>query len=196
MPRFVIGGDRLLLAREDLFPLGPHEDLVAGVVEVGHLDLFLVVAAGPQRGLVDEVADVGPGQPYRAGGEPLEVDVVGQRNAAGVDAEDRQAALVGGAIDRDVAVETARPKQGRIEHVGPVRGGHHDHRLGLREPVHLAEDLVERLLALVVSAADAGAAMPADGVDLIDEEDAGRAFLGGGEQVADPPGARRRRTSG
>ncbi len=100
--------------------------------------------------------------------------------------EDCQAALVGGAIDRDMAVETARPQQGRIEHVGPVRGGHDDHGLGLREAVHLAEDLVERLLAFVVSAAHAGAAMPADGVDLVDEEDAGRAFLGRGEQIADP----------
>ena len=47
-------------------------------------------------------------------------------------------------------------QQGRIEHVGPVRGGHHDHRLGLREAVHLAEDLVERLLAFVVAAAEPG----------------------------------------
>ena len=189
MARLVVGGNRLLLAREDFFPLGAHEDLVAGVVEVGHFDFFLVVATGPKGGLVDEVADVGPGQPDGTGGEPLQVNVLGQGNAAGVDAEDCQAALVGGAIDRDVAVEAARPQQGRIEHVGPVRGGHDDHGLGLREAVHLAEDLVERLLAFVVSSAHAGAAMPADGVDLVDEEDAGRAFLGGGEQIADAAGA-------
>ena len=41
------------------------------------------------------------------------------------------------------------------------------------EAVHLAEDLVERLLALVGAAADAGAAHAADGVDLVDEQ-AGR----------------------
>ena len=35
--------------------------------------------------------------------------------------------------------------------------------------VHLAEDLVERLLAFVGAAADAGAAHPADGVDFVDE---------------------------
>ena len=87
-----------------------------------------------------------------------------------------------------MAVETAGPQQGRIEHVGPVRGGHDDHRLGLREAVHLAEDLVERLLAFVVSAADAGAAMAADGVDLVDEEDGGGVFLGRVEQVADAAG--------
>ena len=185
----VVGGHRLLLAGEHLVALGAHEDFVAGVLEVGHVDAVLVVAAGPERGLVDQVADVGAGQADGAGGEPLQVDVVGQRHVARVDLEDGQPALVGGPIDRDVAVEAAGAQQGRIEHVGPVRGGHDDDRLGLGEAVHFAEDLVERLLAFVVAAAHAGAAMPADGVDLVDEEDAGGVFLGGGEQVADAAGA-------
>ncbi len=43
--------------------------------------------------------------------------------------------------------------------------------LGGAEAVHFAEDLVERLLALVVPAAEAGAALPADGVDFVDEHD-------------------------
>ena len=88
-----------------------------------------------------------------------------------------------------MAIEPAGPQQGRIEHVGPIRGGHHDDRLGLREAVHLAEDLVERLLAFVVSAADAGAAMAADGVDFVDEQDGRGVFLGGVEQIADAAGA-------
>ena len=46
------------------------------------------------------------------------------------------------------------------------------------EAVHLDEDLVERLLALVVAAAEARAALAADGVDLVDEQDAGRVLLG------------------
>ena len=41
-----------------------------------------------------------------------------------------------------------------------------------------------------------GAADPADGVDLVDEQDAGAVFLGGLEHVADPAGADARRTSG
>src|SRR5439155_24917396 len=41
------------------------------------------------------------------------------------------------------------------------------------------------LLALVVAAAHAGAAVAADGVDLVHEDDAGRVLLGLLEQVAD-----------
>src|SRR5690606_8563668 len=53
----------------------------------------------------------------------------------------------------------------------------------------LDEQLVERLLALVVAAAEAGAAMTADGVDLVDENDAGRVLLALLEQVAHARGA-------
>ena len=127
--------------------------------------------AGPEGGLVDQIADVGAGQADGAGRQPFQIDVDIQGDVLAVDLEDGHAAFQRGPIDRDVAVETAGPQQGRIEHVGAVGGGHDDDRLGLREAVHLAEDLVERLLALVVSAADAGAAMAAHGVDLVDEED-------------------------
>ena len=42
------------------------------------------------------------------------------------------------------------------------------------ETVHLHQQLVQRLLALVVAAAHAGAAPPRHGIDLIDEDDARR----------------------
>ena len=97
--------------------------------------------------------------------------------------------LLGRPVDGDVAVEPARAEQGGVEHVGPVGRGQDDDALVGREAVHLGEDLVERLLALVVAAAEAGAADPADGVDLVDEQDAGAVLLGRLEHVADPAGA-------
>src|SRR5205823_12604361 len=65
----------------------------------------------------------------------------------------------------------------------------HDHvRVGV-EAVHLDQELVQRLLALVVAAAEAGAALAADRVDLVDEDDAGAVLLGLVEEVADAAGA-------
>ena len=54
----------------------------------------------------------------------------------------------------------------------------------LVEAVHLDEQLVERLLALVVATAEPGAAVTADRVDLVDEHDRGRGGLRLLEQVA------------
>ena len=103
--------------------------------------------------------------------------------------EDALAALHVGTIHDDAAVEAAGPQQRRIEHVGAVRRGDEDDALVALEAVHLDEQLVQRLLALVVAAAEARAAVTADGVDLVDEDDAGRVLLALLEQVAHAPGA-------
>ena len=56
---------------------------------------------------------------------------------------------------------------------GAVGRGDDDDALVRREAVHLDEQLIERLLALFVAERVAAAAA-ADGVELVDEDDAGR----------------------
>ena len=125
-----------------------------------------------------------PVKPGRLAREHLEVDALGHRLALGVHLEDLLAALEVGGVDADLAVEAARAQQRGVEDVGAVgRGDQDDVRLDV-EAVHLDEQLVEGLLALVVAAADAGAAVAADGVDLVDEDDGRRVLLGLLEQVA------------
>ena len=78
---------------------------------------------------------------------------------------------------------------------GPVGGGDEDDALALAEPVHLDQQLVEGLFALVVTAAQASAALPADGVDLVDEDDAREFFLWPARRGPERGRRRRRRTS-
>src|SRR5690349_20210991 len=101
-----------------------------------------------------------------------------------MDLEDRDATLHVRPVEDDLAIEPARAQERRVEDVGSVGGRDHDH-VGVRvEAVHLDEDLVEGLLALVVAATEAGAALAADGVDLVDEDDARRIALSLIEQIA------------
>ena len=130
-----------------------------------------------------------PEKPERAAREHVDVHVVRQRNLLRVHREDAFAALHVRPVDHDAAVETARPQQRRIEHVGTVRGRHEDDALARLEAIHLDQELIQRLLAFVVSAAEARAAMTADRVDFIDEDDAGRVLLALLEQVAHARGA-------
>ena len=171
MAGLVVGRHLFLAAGEQFLALRPHQHLVAGVVEVGGIDRVFVVASGPECGLVDQVADVGAGEADGAVGLSFQGDIRGERNISRVHLEEREAGLLVGPVDGDVAVEAARPQEGGVEHVGAVCGGEDDHRLRRTEAVHLAEDLVECLFAFVVAAAEPGAANTADGVDLVDEED-------------------------
>ena len=91
--------------------------------------------------------------------------------------EDLLAAAHIGQRHHDLAVEAARTQQRRIEHVRTVRRGDHDHALAALEAVHLDQQLVQRLLALVVTTAETGAAMATDRVDFVDEDDARRVLL-------------------
>ncbi len=88
----------------------------------------------------------------------------------------------------DAPVKATGAKDRRVENVGPVRGRDDDDTVARLKAVHLDEELVEGLLALVVPTAEAGTTMATDRVDLIDEDDAGRVLLALFEEVADPAG--------
>ena len=163
---------------------GSGDDPLQGLLELGHADDLLVAPRGEDRGLVDEVREVGAGEAGALASDALDVDALVERLALGVDLEDRDAALHVRPVEDDLAVEAARAQQRRIEHVGAVGGRDHDHVRVRVEAVHLDEDLVEGLLALVVRAAEACAALAADRVDLVHEHDAGRVALRLVEQVA------------
>ena len=87
----------------------------------------------------------------------------------------------------DPPVEPSGAEQCGVEHVGAVGRRQHDDALVRIETVHLGEDLVQGLLLLVV-APEAGTrrTRPADGVELVDEDDRRRRGAGLLEQVAHP----------
>ena len=67
---------------------------------------------------------------------------------------------------------------------GRLVAGDQDDPAANVEAVHLDQELVEGLLPFVVAAAEAGAPVAPDRVDLVHEHDGGRAGLGLVEQVA------------
>src|SRR5712671_2888220 len=86
--------------------------------------------------------------------------------------------------DDYATVKAAGAQQRGIKHIRTVGGGNQDHAVIRFEAVHLDQKLVERLFALVVSTAEASAAMAADSIDLVDEDDARRILLALLEEVA------------
>ena len=91
--------------------------------------------------------------------------------------EDGAATGAIGSVYDDLSIEPAGTQKGGVEDVGAVRRSDDDDGVLGLETIHFDEELVEGLFSLVVSAAHAGAAVPADCVDLVDEDDRGRCLF-------------------
>src|SRR5690554_2988712 len=187
---FVVGSVELFLVGHDHgFALGAHHDLVLGHLEFVHLDQALAGAGGEQGRLVHQVGQVGAGEAGRTTGDGRRHHIITQRDLAHVYLEDLLATTDIRQANDHLTVEAARAQQRRVEHVRTVGRGNHVNTVVGFEAVHLHQQLVQGLLALVMTAAQACATMTAHRIDLVDEDDAGRMLLGLLEHVAHPAGA-------
>ena len=119
----------------------------------------------------------------------MEVDVIGQRLAFGVNTQDGLAPLEIRGFNRDLTVKTSRTQQRRVKNIGSVRCRDEDQIRGIIKAIHLNQELVESLVAFIGAAAIPRTAVATNGVDFIDEDDRGSNLLGARNQVAHARGA-------
>ena len=187
---FVIGDALLLVGMHDPLPLFQSgRDAFHAFGEFLHADRLLAGPGRQQRRLVDQVGQVGADESGGDAGDFPQIDRVVDANLLNVDVENILAAANVRPVDQHVAIETPRAEQGRVERFRPVGGGHHDHAAVGIHAVHFHQQRVEGLLAFVVAADNARAAGLAQGVELVDENDAGGLGHRLLEHVADPRGA-------
>src|SRR5438128_1739917 len=90
-----------------------------------------------------------------------------------------------GQIDGDLAIETARTQESWIKDIGSVSSRDNDDAFLSIEPIHLHEQGIEGLFALVVAAPDSVATVTTDRVNFVDKNDAGRRLFPLLKHVAD-----------
>ncbi len=164
---------------------GTGYDLQRRRLNLLHRYKALVVAGGQERGFVEKILQVGAGKTRRPLGDAAQVDVVAQDLAFGMDPEDRLAPFDVGQPHVDRSVEAARAQKRVVQNIRAVRSRHDDDALVSRKAVHFHEQLVESLFALVVAAAEPGAAVTADGVDFVDKNNRGSKLFRLVKEVAD-----------
>ena len=78
----------------------------------------------------------------------------------------------------NLAVETTRTQQSRIKHVRTVGSCDNNNAVVHLEAVHLNQQLVQCLLALIVTTTKAGTTVTTYCIDLVDENNTGSLFFG------------------
>ena len=125
------------------------------------------------RRVVEDTIDVRAGETNGSLGQGAEINVWIDMLVAGVDLENRFASFLVGQGNRDGAVKASRAAKSRVKDVVAVRcGDDKDTGVGF-EAIHFDEQLVESLLAFVVAAAQTSAALAANGIDFVNENQAG-----------------------
>ena len=181
----VIGDNELLFVRQDgvLFLVSGDDDLYA-LLHIGLGGKFSAVAHCAQGSFIDDIGQFRAGSACSHAGDLAEVHIRADLNLFGVDFEDIDSSLEIGEFHGDAPVKTAGSGQSGIQGFGPVGRRQNDHSQVLLEAVHLCQQLVQRLLALIIAAQSASVPLFANRVDLIDKDDAGCFFLSLIEEVA------------
>ncbi|EKD52410.1 MAG: hypothetical protein ACD_62C00034G0002 [uncultured bacterium] len=178
MTSFMISNNFLFfIADQHATPLNAHENLVFGHFEIVSGHRFLIQSGRVQGRLVHEIFEIGPAETGSPSRDGQEIDVFVQRHFAGMNLEDRFAPQQIGSRHHNAAIETTWPEQSGIQHVGPVGGRNDDHPFVGFKTIHLDQQLIEGLLALIVTTTQTGTAVTTDSVDLIHKNDTGGIFF-------------------
>ena len=172
MSDLMVGNDTTLLLTEDtvLLLLTDEHDLDRlEEVRLGHL---LTTMLDRRDGcLVHHVCEICTDRTGSRQCNLVEIDGIIQLHILCMHLQNIDTSLEVRLLHDDTTVETARTQQCRVEDFRTVRRTHdHDPLRGI-EAIHLRQQLVQGLLALLVST-EAGISRLTDGIDLIDEDDA------------------------
>src|SRR5690625_4126679 len=187
---FVVGGILLFfLAHNHGSTLGAHHDFVAGLFELFHCYQAFVAPGRKQCGFVDQVGQVGTRETRGTAGNNHGLNALVDGHLAHMDFQYLLAATNIRQADHHLAVKTARTEQRLVQHVGAVGSGNDDYALVALKTIHFHQQLVERLLTLIVATTVAAAAMATNGVNFVNKDDARCLFFGLIEHIPHSGGA-------
>ena len=190
MAGLMIGGQALcLVAHLAALLLRAHLDLENRFVNIFHGDETMLSANSEKRRFVHQVFEIRTGKSGCALCNGVKIHIIAELLVSGMDLQDRLSASDVRQADIDLAVKTSGTEQRVIQDIRTVGRRHDDHALVVAEAVHFDQQLVQSLLALIMSAAETASSLAADRVDLIDKDDRGCGFLCLFKQVPDTAGA-------
>ena len=185
MPGLVARGhNAFFFGHNHRFAGNAHKDFVARLFQFGKRNLFFIFARGKQSALVNHVRQIGAAHARRRPRKMFKVHVVVKLYFFRMHDQNGFALFYVRKRHVHLPVEAAGAQKRGIQNVRAVGRGKHDNAFFAVEAVHFDKHLVERLLALVVSAAEAGSAGAPDGVKFVYKDNGRRALSSLFEQIA------------
>mmetsp|Transcript_50067 Transcript_50067/g.89873 ORF Transcript_50067/g.89873 Transcript_50067/m.89873 type:complete len:210 (-) Transcript_50067:380-1009(-) len=185
MACFMVGHELpLFLGHHSVLLLQANRDAFQSTGDVILINLCLVLSCCHDGSFIEEIGEVCARHAWSLTSNGSKIHTLRQGLVASMNFQDFSAALHIRRVNLNLPIKAARAHQGLVQDVRPIGGCNHDYTIVALEAIHLREDLVERLLPLIVASTHASTTLTANGVDLINENNAGSLLLGLLEDVA------------
>ncbi len=184
MTHFVISNQTLAASIGEGLTLHARDDAINRIVDFAEADGVFTTAGREDGRFVQQVGQIRTSESGGPTGNALQSEIAVELFVAGMHLKDRQTPLDVGSVNGDLTIETTRTHQRGVEHIWAVCGGENDDAAVALEAIHLREELVQGLLALVVTTTDTGATLATNGINFVDEDQAGAVLLGALKQIA------------
>ena len=183
MADLVVGYDLLLMIRKDciLFLVSSYDNFNA-LLQIRLCDNLSSAADSPQSSLVDDICKLCTRSTGGHAGDLLKVNPIRQLDLLAVYLQNGFAPLQIGELYRNTPVKAPRTGQCRVQAVRLVGGRENDNAIVSFKSVHLGQQLVQSLFALIVASVLATTLFP-DRIDFIDKHNTRSLFLGLFKQV-------------
>ena len=173
MSGFVVCGQLpFLLGNHSRLLLRSRNDLCGCFFDFIHTNLGAVAACGQQCCLIYQILDIRRRESRCSLCQNFQRHILCQRFILCMYFENFFSRLYIRHADDNLAIESARSQQRRVQNIRTVGGCQDDNSGIFVKSVHLHQKLVQGLFSFVISAAQAGTSLPSYGIDFIDKNNA------------------------
>mmetsp|Transcript_29281 Transcript_29281/g.113541 ORF Transcript_29281/g.113541 Transcript_29281/m.113541 type:complete len:334 (-) Transcript_29281:802-1803(-) len=185
MPSFMVSNQFLIfLAHRLRFPFKSESDTLNGIINLLHGNFVLFPSSSIDGSFVHHVLQRGPGESWCSPCNHFDVNIRPQGLSAAVNLENVNTTLEVWEFHIDPPIEATGSKKSLIQDIRPVCRSDHNDTIIAFEAVHFDQNLVERLLTLVIATGNACASLPPDSINFVDEDDARSVLLRLTEQIS------------
>ncbi len=161
--------------QQAIFLLQAADDALHCFLQFGQPHRVFPAPRRQQCRLIDDIGQVSAHEPRGHGRDDVQIGLGRQWHPTRVELENREPPGLVRPINQDMPVEPTGTQESRVQNLGPVRGGHQDDTYPRIEPIHLDQQLVQRLFPFLVRHRSHAAGF-AQRVKFVDKDDA-RSFL-------------------
>ena len=187
MADFMVGNRQFIFFREDrIFPLVAGQNDFQSILQIGLSDLAASFLYGMESAFIYQIGKVSSGAAGCILCDSFQINILRHFDCFCMHPQNRLSAGNIRQFEWNAPVKTPWPQQRFVKNFRFVRCRQDHHAFFRGKTVHFIQQLVERLVPLIISGDSRQVTALADRIDFINEDDAGGFCLGLIEQISHP----------